>query len=125
MILEAPIVPVAKPRMTQRDKWRSRDVVVRYRCFCDAARLYANQQNFVLSPGMYYRFWIPVPKSWSKKKKLKMEGTPHRQKPDLDNYIKAVWDALCREDSHIWSIGSAEKRWSKLGFIQIWSEHDY
>ncbi|WP_334470410.1 hypothetical protein [Arsenophonus sp. PmNCSU2021_1] len=36
--LEYPIVPVPKPRMTQRDVWEKCQVVVRYRTFCDAVR---------------------------------------------------------------------------------------
>jgi len=121
MRLEAPITPVAKPRMTQQDKWMKRKCVVRYREFCNSLVLCANTQKFELHSGMHYRFWVPMPGSWSKKKKREMEGQPHRSRPDLDNYMKSVWDALCKEDSHIWQIGSAEKRWSRLGCIEIWS----
>lgn len=35
---EYPILPVPKPRMTQRDVWQKRPVVLRYRKFCDAVR---------------------------------------------------------------------------------------
>lgn len=37
-IIEYPIVPVPKPRMTQRDKWQKRPAVMRYRAFCDEVR---------------------------------------------------------------------------------------
>jgi len=34
--------------------------------------------------------YLPMPKSWSKKKKSAMAGRPHRQKPDRDNIDKAA-----------------------------------
>ena len=33
-----PVTPVSKPRMTQRDKWKKRPCVLRYRAYCDALR---------------------------------------------------------------------------------------
>ena len=33
--LKYDITPVPKPRQTQRDKWKRRDVVMRYRAFAD------------------------------------------------------------------------------------------
>ena len=120
MRLQLHITPVGKPRMTQRDKWQKRPAVMKYRAFCDQLRIGANQQKFELKPDMHYTFYMPMPKSWSKKKKQLMLGTPHRQKPDLDNLIKSVWDALCPEDAHIHSIGSAKKVWNRIGFIEIY-----
>ena len=63
-------------------------------------------------------FYIPMPKSWAKKKKRLMLGEPHRQKPDLDNLIKALGDALYGDDSYIASI-KASKEWSYDGGISI------
>lgn len=33
------ITPIGKPRMTRADKWKKRPAVMRYRAFCDEARL--------------------------------------------------------------------------------------
>ncbi|HGV3500426.1 TPA: RusA family crossover junction endodeoxyribonuclease, partial [Klebsiella michiganensis] len=33
------ITPIGKTRMTRADKWKQRDVVLRYRAFCDEVRL--------------------------------------------------------------------------------------
>ena len=56
------------------------------------------------------------PKSWSKKKQAEAIGKGITSKPDLDNYIKLVLDALngvwFRDDSCIASI-MARKKWSK------------
>ena len=64
-------------------------------------------------------FHIPMPKSWSKKKKEKYNGTPHQQKPDKDNYEKAMQDCM-KEDSHIWKSRGCEKRWAITGKIEIY-----
>ena len=38
--MEYPIIPLGKPRMTQRDKWAKRPAVLRYRAFKDECRLH-------------------------------------------------------------------------------------
>ena len=42
----------------------------------------------------YLEFHYQTPKSWSKKKREKMNGKFKNTKPDLDNLIKFVFDAL-------------------------------
>lgn len=42
----------------------------------------------------YLEFHCGIPKSWSNKKKEKMNGKFKNSKPDLDNLIKFVFDAL-------------------------------
>ncbi len=64
-------------------------------------------------------FCIPMPQSWSKKKREQMEGQPHQQTPDLDNLCKGVLDALCAEDKHIHFIGTLKKVWSEAGSIEM------
>lgn len=39
-------------------------------------------------------FYIPIPSSLSKKKKTEMDGKLCLKKPDIDNYVKLVCDAL-------------------------------
>lgn len=39
-------------------------------------------------------YYMPIPKSLSKRKRLQMEGTPHIIRPDTDNLTKLVKDAL-------------------------------
>lgn len=109
------ITPVPKPRMTQRDKWQKRPAVLRYREFCDQVReagIEIHQQ------GTEIAFYVPMPKSWSKKKREEMDGQPHKQKPDLDNLLKALLDAVHDEDCAVWSL-SASKRWAKEGGIEV------
>lgn len=39
-------------------------------------------------------FYFPIPKSLSAKKRSALQGQPHCGRPDLDNLLKAVVDAL-------------------------------
>jgi Holliday junction resolvase RusA-like endonuclease len=109
------ITPVPKPRMTQRDKWKRRPIVERYFAFRDEIRLAGVRLPLA---GAYVIFEIPMPKSWSKKKKKNMTGMPHQQKPDIDNYIKGLLDAVFEDDSKVWDIRAA-KKWGPTGNIII------
>lgn len=114
------VTPVAKPRQTRADVWKKRPAVVRYRAFADKLRAEAKRTG--LTPpadGMEMIFFLPMPKSWSEKKRQKMNHAPHQSKPDLDNLVKAVLDALCDEDCHIWRLRGASKRWAHEGVVNI------
>ena len=115
------IDPVAKPRMTQRDRWKKRDCVNNYYGFKDLIVLQANQKGLQSLPDSieHLIFVIPMPESWSQKKKNEYEGSPHKQRPDLDNMLKSVQDCLCKEDKHIWQIKHLSKIWGKTGKILI------
>ena len=72
-----PITPVAKPRMTQQDKWT--DPPPRYRGKewpRPSVRKYRQFENLVIAnkvelpqDGAHVIFRLPMPSSWSKKKK--------------------------------------------------------
>lgn len=113
MILQ--IDPVSKPRMTQRDRWAKRPSVVKYYDFCDDLRILWGENK--VPEELYIQFNIPMPKSWSKKKRLNMDGKPHQQRPDIDNLVKAFLDALCEDDSYVFFI-NASKYWSEQGSIE-------
>jgi len=110
------IKPVPKPRMTRADKWKKRPAVMRYRAFCDELRSKFSPE--APETPIVLIFNLPMPKSWSKKKKIAMDGKPHLQRPDLDNLEKAWNDALHKEDSAVWNCWS-RKFWSYTGSIEI------
>ena len=60
-------------------------------------------------------FYFKMPKSLSQKKRVEMFNTPCCKKPDLDNCIKSVQDALIgvafTDDSQITDCGHSCKRW--------------
>lgn len=103
--------PCPKPRQTARDKWLNppRPCVARYRAWADKARECAGE--LPAKPGhLDVKFFLPIPPSWTAKKREAHRGQPHQVKPDKDNLEKAVADALFRHDEHIWK-GQQEKRW--------------
>lgn len=110
------INPVSKPRMTQRDKWAKRPCVVRYYSFKDELRRawgckeVPDQLNLI--------FYLPMPSSWSKKRRNQMLGKPHQSKPDIDNLIKSFLDCLLENDARIWDV-KASKRWAERGAIEV------
>lgn len=110
------VTPIGKPRMTRSDKWKQRPAVMRYRFFCDDVRLHDIR---LPEAGAHVTFVIPMPQSWSKKKRAMMDGKPHQKKPDIDNLEKALLDALFDNDAHIWDLRKT-KIWGKEGAIIIW-----
>ena len=67
-------------------------------------------------------FHMPMPKSWSKKKKEMVCGQFNRQKPDASNLLKAVEDALngvvYHDDSQIVQV-RVTKEWSFEGAMEL------
>lgn len=88
---------------------------MRYRAFCDDLR--ARNCTFPES-GSHVIFHMPMPVSWSKKKRAEMLGQPHRQKPDRDNLEKALMDAVYENDESVWDMRTT-KIWSDIGCIEI------
>jgi len=113
-----PVTPYGKPRMTQRDKWMRRPCVIRYRQFCDAVR--ASWPAGVPYPaeGAHITFYLPMPKSWSRAKRDAHRGQAHQGKPDVDNLLKAVLDALHTDDAFVSDV-RITKRWAEAGYISI------
>jgi Holliday junction resolvase RusA-like endonuclease len=72
--------------------------------------------------SVYCRF--EMPKSWSKKKRSESQGILHGAKPDADNVLKAVEDALT--DCGVWNddaqvaLAFISKRWSETPQTEIW-----
>ena len=97
---------MAKPRMTQKDKWCKRVSTTKYWSFKDKLILEANKCNFILSEAFEFFAFIEMPKSWSAKKKKNMFLSKHQNKPDTDNVMKSINDIFGKTD---------EKRWSNTG----------
>lgn len=102
--------PLGKPRMTQRDKWKKRPCVMRYREWADRARAAAPKDMTQDPVSVDWTAYLPMPASWSAKKRASMTGQLHRQKPDSDNISKAIFDALFKNDCGI-ATGSFRKCW--------------
>jgi len=109
------IKPVPKPRMTQCDKWKKRPSVMRYRAFKDECKARGVK---LPESGAHVIFYIEMPMSWTNKKKEKMSMEPHQQRPDVDNLLKALMDAVYGEDCTIYDI-RATKIWHYKPSITI------
>lgn len=66
----------------------------------------------------WIKFYLPMPKSWSNKKRNKMLFELHGSRPDADNLFKAFADSLFREDGRIMDY-RVSKFWAEIGFIEI------
>ena len=67
-------------------------------------------------------FFIPIPKSWSKKKKSSKNGQFCDNNSDLDNYEKAILASLNTiyfEDDRQIVQQSSQKIWAEQGSIKI------
>lgn len=123
IIIEGPPIAKARHRQSgthvydpQADKkhevfWQIRSLVL------DAQMAkHGNTLGTVLTPEKPVRmkidFFMPIPTSFSKKKKMLMCGTPHYIKPDLSNLIKFYEDcansALFRDDAQIYAINATK-----------------
>lgn len=123
------VVPMGAVRMTHSDRWktnphhtdprkRQRACVSKYFAFKTLLKLQAKQLGFELGNYLDAVYVIPMPNSWSSKKKKEMNGLPCMVKPDCDNITKAVKDALKDNDGDVWW-EKAEKRWGYKGSIII------
>ena len=80
----------------------------------------AKKKNFVIpAAGLSVTFYIPVPESWSKKKKKAHHGVLHQSRPDWDNLAKSLCDSLITEDKYIANM-TITKRW--VDFPEGWIE---
>ena len=102
-----------KPRMTKADRWRKRPSVLKFFAFRDAVKQDKSWKIWTLvdMDSFEIEFHVPMPKSWSKKKKADMDKRPHQQRPDLDNYLKAWKDSVYEEDAVVWRV-KASKLWT-------------
>jgi len=107
-----PFVPVGRERWTDRAQR-----YFRYKADLQALGIQLPDE------GASIEFRIAMPKSWPKKKRAMMLGTPHRQRPDLSNLVKAVEDAARyrdgEDDQTIWHYAGISKVWSHEGEILI------
>lgn len=96
--------------------------LVQYNEYKKDLRLIAEYLNFTMPASCHrFTFYIPVPKSWRPGKKVKHHNQPHLNKPDADNLIKAMKDALLpKSDSGVWDF-RVTKYWtnSSEGRIEV------
>ncbi len=85
-----------------------------------ALKLLADEQKFIMpASGAWLRFFISIPRSWGKKKKLQKCFTLHDSRPDCDNFCKGIFDSLMGEDKAISDFRASKLWYDGPGYIEI------
>lgn len=85
-----------------------------------ALKAIADLEKFVFpEQGGYFKFFVPMASSWSKKKKNMMEFTVCQQRPDASNFFKALEDSLLIEDKAVCDYRVSKFWCSGKGRIEI------
>jgi Holliday junction resolvase RusA-like endonuclease len=107
-----PTAAIGKPRMTRRDKWKKRPCVVAYRAWCDLVREHcpnpppAERVEEITITARYV-----LPPSLSERERRERAFKRKRTKPDGDNIIKALCDALWKRDEALGDL-SISRQWN-------------
>ena len=86
-------VPASRPRVTRFATFYGK----KYTDFKSSMEMAVNDIQFVPFEGNVYAkldFFVKIPISWPKKKKSSKEGKFCDNNADIDNYCKAILDAL-------------------------------
>lgn len=110
------IAPMGAVRMNRSVAWKPTEAALRYRVYKEKLKAAVGAQP--VPDEVNWVAYLPMPESWSKKKKAARTGKPHRQRYDRDNIDKGICDALFPEDCAIWS-GSQRKFWCQQGEERI------
>lgn len=120
------VAPMGAVRMTQRSKWKDKHAQ-KYLSYKNAIGYAARQHIPEPLSGpirVGIAFYYPIPKSWSKRDREEANdhGIMPVVKPDIDNCIKGVFDALnkiaWRDDNQVVE-QSSFKRYSNAPSIVI------
>ena len=112
-----------KVRMSQRDRWCKRDVVVRYRAWQDLARAFAAKAGGVppaekVDMLMVSAYYMP-PESWSQKKQAEAIGQTKRTRPDGDNCAGSLQDALWPDNDAALGDLIVRRRWARESYTEV------
>jgi Holliday junction resolvase RusA-like endonuclease len=110
--MKIPLTPMAAPRMTQNTHWKH----PKYFKYKSDLRLL--MPGYELGMSLDIKFYLPMPKSWSKKKRAESNGSYHDQKPDIDNLVKGFMDTWGSDDKHV-AVLKAEKYWAEEGALEV------
>lgn len=124
-MIELDIAPMPAPRLNRYSRFhpKKQRLQQRYERWKADVRKLALVAGWRPTEELHVIFVIPMPISWSAKKKREMTTQPHqrRKEGDRNNLMKALEDALYEEDSYVWK-SSEEKRWGYDGKILILQE---
>ena len=118
------ITPMGAPRMTQRSKWAN-PAAIRYMNFKKDVGYQLRAQCMKPLEGAVsvdVTFILPMPDSWSRKRKNANAGLPVTVKPDADNLVKSLMDSankiLWQDDNQVTDM-TVKKRYGYQGAIEL------
>lgn len=80
---------------------RTKKYLEKYLNYKDNLRNYGQKVGFIMPQDAFFMwFFMPMPKTWTKKKKTTMAFKLHKNKKDTDNLSKAIKDALAPRKSN-------------------------
>ena len=92
------ITPMGAVRMTQRSKWKdpAAQRYLAYKQFIGFTAKKHFSEPLQKPISIIIAFYYPIPKSWGKRKKENAndQGIMPVVKPDIDNCVKGIFDAL-------------------------------
>lgn len=131
MKLFIPIEPMGAVRTTQKQKFVDKRAQ-RYAAYKQQIAFLVRQQIKTPSESPILAditFYMPMPTSWSGKKKERMNGAVHTSKPDIDNLVKGLFDSLnkiaWKDDNQVYEVHSKKLYSYNPGIgIEIWELED-
>lgn len=112
---EYPITPVGKPRMTRADNGKSalRFCVTGLSVMKFVCSVLSCRKAVRMSPSFFR-----CQRAGAKRNGLSSTVNHTEAKPDFDNMVKALMDAIYENDAHIWD-SRVSKLWGETGRIII------
>jgi len=105
VILAGKPIPLRRPRFSRGRVYDSQHKLKEAVSFDISRQLPKGVITYLGPISMLFRFFMPIPKSLSKKKKLGLVGNYHYKKPDIDNLVKFYCDSangvMFNDDSQI------------------------
>lgn len=70
-------------------------------------------------------FYVPMPESWRQKRRQEMIYTVHQNTPDLDNYLKQLYDSIMpRKNRHKGEKGMDDRKIYSYAAFKVWVPYE-
>lgn len=89
-------------------------------------RDWVERESFVMPHG-YFAVWfyVPIPPSWRPKKVAEMMHTAHLNTPDLDNYLKQLYDSIMPRKNRLKKEkGVDDRKIHCYAAFKVWVAHE-
>lgn len=114
-------IPEAVSKVKYPSVYKRKMQLEKYNKYKDDLRFEALRVGFEMPlSNIWIKFYMPMPKGWSNKKKTQMNFEPKKSMPDLDNLLKSFKDGLFKQDNAVWDY-RVSKYWynGEKGYIEI------